>query len=44
MNDSCVFFAISARIVPAVNRGSDAQAMRNRRYSCSPVWCDAAAG
>ena len=26
-----------------VKRGSDAQAMRKRRYSCSPVWCEAAA-
>jgi hypothetical protein len=43
-SESCVFFAISPSNVLAVKRGSDAQAMRNRRYSCSPVWCEAAAG
>ena len=28
----------------ATSSRSDAQAMRNRKYSCSPVWCEAAAG
>ena len=40
--ESRVFFAISARIVSGVKRGSVADRIRNRRYCCGAVWCDGA--